>query len=837
MDKNFSVDDILAELDQLNKTSNTPDPSTKNSCNDSCDENDNYIDNILNEILNESKEKKSDNYHNTENNNINFNINKNIDTSKESKIFYNPKLDNKCSMDSKDDISSNKIKVGQKHNNGFVDNSKKDTSNSFGYLNKEGDSLDIDELLNDIAKKNLRKAIKLPINFEERIEKKSSYQLAWEKFQQSRKNKTKAFMQILKLDKINKNQDKHSELDLEKDQILYDNSSGYRFQQKDEFDNCKNKYDDILTEPLSILKNIKSLKTNFIFRLSCLIVLFLLSFYYSLSDIYSSIPIFDFLNINNNSIVFVIFNLGFLIMAMVLSYPTIMEGIIAFIKFEPDRDSIVSISVLACFIQNFVMLFFADALLNSNIYLYTPIGIGILLFNAIGKLFIIERTLDNYKIVYSDMDKSVLDIELNEELAIDLTRGVNITEPVLGTNKNVNLFDDFIEKSFGIDIVDRLVKFISDDFIEKSFGIDIVDRLVKFISPISILLALFVSFFVGVKNSSFEIGMVVFTGIICMFSPFSLITSIHIPFWLVNKKLKQSEAAIIGISDIEDYGHVNSILIDAYDLFPEDSIVLNGIETFSGKRIDEAIIDAASVVCQSKSILSNIFMNILLNRKELLKSIDSVIYEDKMGLSAWIENRRILIGTRELLINHGVKVPIKKPEDRYHGTNTKAIYLSTCGELTAIFIVTLHGDEFVLERFKGLQDNNIYSIIKTIDPILSSEFMTMLFDVDPEFIKIIDSGQHIKYSQSIKPNDDIPGTILNNRTSDSYMHSILAAKRFKTTIIINVIILLLCMFLGVVIVSVLGLFDGLSQMSISTFVLYQVLWTIPSYFITKFRKQ
>lgn len=818
MDKNFSVDDILAELDQLNKTCDTSDPSTKNSCDDSYDENDNYIDNILNEILNESKEKKSDNYHKTENNNnnIKLNINKDIDTSKESKTFYNPKLDNKYSMDSKEDVSSNKIKVGQKHNKEFVNNEKKDSSNYSGYLNKEGDSLDIDELLNDIAKKNLRKAIKLPIHFEERIEKKSSYQLAWEKFQQSRKNKTKAFMQILKLDKINKNQDKHSELDLEKDQILYDNSSGYRFHQRDEFDNYKNKYDDILTEPLSILKNIKILKTNFIFRLSCLIVLFLLNFYYTLSDIYSSIPIFDFLNINNNSIVFVIFNLGFLLMAMVLSYPTIMEGIIAFIKFEPDRDSIVSISVLACFIQNFIMLFFADSLLNSNIYLYTPIGIGILLFNAIGKLFIIERTLDNYKIVYSDIDKSVLDIELNEELTIDLTRGVNITEPVLGTNKNVNLFDDFIEKSFGIDIVDRLVKFIS---------------------PVSILLALFVSFFVGVKNSSFEIGMVVFTGIICMFSPFSLITSIHIPFWLVNKKLKQSEAAIIGISDIEDYGHVNCIFIDAYDLFPEDSIVLNGIETFSGKRIDEAIIDAASVVCQSKSILSNIFMNILLNRKELLKSIDSVIYEDKMGLSAWIENRRILIGTRELLINHGVKVPIKKPEDRYHGTNTKAIYLSTCGELTAIFIVTLHGDEFVLEKFKGLQDNNIYSIIKTIDPILSSEFMTMLFDVDPEFIKIIDSRQHIKYNESIKPNDNIPGTVLNNRTSDSYMHSILAAKRFKTTIIINVIILLLCMFLGVFIVSVLGLFDGLSQMSVSTFILYQVLWTIPSYFITKFRKQ
>ena len=37
--------------------------------------------------------------------------------------------------------------------------------------------------------------------------------------------------------------------------------------------------------------------------------------------------------------------------------------------------------------------------------------------------------------------------------------------------------------------------------------------------------------------------------------------------------------------------------------------------------------------------------------------VDGVLYEDKMGTSAWIYKKKILVGNRDLLINHDIAVP------------------------------------------------------------------------------------------------------------------------------------------------------------------------------------
>ena len=38
-------------------------------------------------------------------------------------------------------------------------------------------------------------------------------------------------------------------------------------------------------------------------------------------------------------------------------------------------------------------------------------------------------------------------------------------------------------------------------------------------------------------------------------------------------------------------------MLDVASLFPNDSVTLHGIKTFQQGRIDEAIVDAASLVC------------------------------------------------------------------------------------------------------------------------------------------------------------------------------------------------------------------------------------------------
>ena len=93
-------------------------------------------------------------------------------------------------------------------------------------------------------------------------------------------------------------------------------------------------------------------------------------------------------------------------------------------------------------------------------------------------------------------------------------------------------------------------------------------------------------------------------------------------------------------------------------------MLLHGIKTFAGARIDEAILDAAAVSIAAGGPLSSVFRRIIQNRTDILKEVDTLVYEQDMGMSGWVGGRRVLIGNRRLLENHGVDVPlaIMKPD-------------------------------------------------------------------------------------------------------------------------------------------------------------------------------
>ncbi|MEG2428963.1 MAG: hypothetical protein RSA99_01125 [Oscillospiraceae bacterium] len=275
------------------------------------------------------------------------------------------------------------------------------------------------------------------------------------------------------------------------------------------------------------------------------------------------------------------------------------------------------------------------------------------------------------------------------------------------------------------------------------------------------------------------------------------------------------------VGAIDDMLDVNSTLIEAYDLFPADSIILHGIKTFSGKRIDDAILDAASVVCQSKSILSSVFLSlydselkIIAQNNELLKTVDTIVYEDLMGLSAWVDNKRVLIGNRELMINHSIAVPSKNYEEKYTQVNQHVVYLATEGELAAAFIVQLTATKESFDAMSLLERNDVKIIVKTADSILTSERLAILFHLEDDSIKVLPSRLHKAYHDEMAQQENTEILLGNNGTLMGGIISTVATKKMSFCVdfgaklnliqIVIAIILLVCL-------SVLGKLSGVTN--------------------------
>ena len=96
-----------------------------------------------------------------------------------------------------------------------------------------------------------------------------------------------------------------------------------------------------------------------------------------------------------------------------------------------------------------------------------------------------------------------------------------------------------------------------------------------------------------------------------------------------------------------------------------------------------------------------------MGKQSILPQVDGVIYEDKMGTSAWIYQKKILVGNRDLLIHHGVTVPKEDYEKKYTRKGRKALYLAVAGKVMAMFIVSYEADPTLKKLLKKLERSGI----------------------------------------------------------------------------------------------------------------------------------
>ncbi len=240
--------------------------------------------------------------------------------------------------------------------------------------------------------------------------------------------------------------------------------------------------------------------------------------------------------------------------------------------------------------------------------------------------------------------------------------------------------------------------------------------------------------------------------------------------------LEEYGVSIPDWESVMDAADVNAAMMHATDLFPEGAVELHGIKTFQGTRIDTAIVDAASVVCKANSVLRNTFLYIINGREELLKPVDSIQYEDLMGLSAWVDQKRILIGNRDLMIHHSVAVPKREYENQYREQGQEVIYLAREGELYAAFIVEFVATESVHTMLSILQRQKIGVVVSSVDAAIDADLLMRVFGLSSEEIKVIPARLHEPFEAKMQPRERMSITLLNSGDMESFAVSLAACK-------------------------------------------------------------
>ncbi len=254
---------------------------------------------------------------------------------------------------------------------------------------------------------------------------------------------------------------------------------------------------------------------------------------------------------------------------------------------------------------------------------------------------------------------------------------------------------------------------------------------------VSVLVALGYLLINGFTSWIFAVTLL--CGMLAISAPMLMLLSLGTAMFAADKTTREQRTAIADYRAAEEYGNVHAVALDAMELFPENSVLLHGIKTFSGTRVDEAILDAASVSVRAGGPLSHVFRRMILNKVDMLHEVDTLVYEQDMGLSGWISGRRILIGNRKLLDNHGIDIPSKDYEERYAINGRQLVYLSIAGELSAMFVVSYIADSAVQQTLKKLTDRRVTLLVRTCDQNITESLITSVFGINGYYVELLNA--------------------------------------------------------------------------------------------------
>jgi Cu+-exporting ATPase len=525
-----------------------------------------------------------------------------------------------------------------------------------------------------------------------------------------------------------------------------------------------------------------------------------------------SLPRNAFYDKTINTDYFLVINIIAGITAIAAAFSPISNGLKNLFTGHPDADTPTALLSVGSLILTLACLSKLPIVQFNWVQSMVPLSCAALFFNTVGKILAVSRAIRNFKPFSGSGIKYAVTTVEDNEVAQVFTRGVLKDIPALAKTNETEFVEGFISAMNSDDLYSRFVRISMPATICASLILGILAFILQF--PALGMDGILYGFSVMLITLAFTAG---FMGII----------SVNAPLRAECEKLAKQNNILLGYEGVEEFAVTNSVLIDAETLFPRGSIMLSGIKLFFDTRIDEAILEAASLTHQAGSILDGMFYDIIRGKTELLNPVESYIFEDSMGLCGWVNNRRILLGNRELMLNHSIEgLPTEQKQNEYTGTRKSAVYLSIAGQLSAMFIVEMLPNIEVSDALLALEKRGVYIILRTVDSVISVGKLADMFDCSQDFLKLLPFRNHETFEELTAYSPRKTANAVTNGSLKGLAAIISKARKIRNVVFTSLGLQLISMILGVLIVLALVVMQSRDMLHTSFIVIYNLLFLI-----------
>jgi len=504
---------------------------------------------------------------------------------------------------------------------------------------------------------------------------------------------------------------------------------------------------------------------------------------------------------------------GLGVLVALINSSSVGGGLISIFKMRANSDTLVSLALLATIGQSVAAAVKPDTVKPEALGLYACVAALSMLFNALGKTTMAGRIQQNFRIISSDKEKRAILPVQSQEFMREFTRDPSHRRPTIAYSAKASFFTDFLGLSY------------SDKY---DVGIH------RGMAPACLLGALLVTAFTYLLTGNTTTALAALSAILCISATFSSTFIENIPLGKLTRRLAPKGGMISGNKAVETFCDLKAVMLRESDLFPKGHVQLHGIKAYAG-RVDEAILDAASVICSTDSSLAPVFLQMIGGNRKLLKKVDNIAYETGMGISAWVNSRRVLIGNRQLMQNHGISLPAGGYEQKYAEYGGEVLYLSNTGEMSAQFVVSYHIDESLAASLDHLASRNKQLIIHAVNPNITPHKIWEMYGYPEDLIDILPAELHGAYNEMTAPMDSAVAEAAYTGSAPVMVDALLACMNARSSILGATIIQMVQILLGYGIIMLIAFMNAMSAMDAPRMCAYQLFWFAAIFVVQQIR--
>ncbi|MBE6732751.1 MAG: hypothetical protein E7561_01995 [Ruminococcaceae bacterium] len=467
--------------------------------------------------------------------------------------------------------------------------------------------------------------------------------------------------------------------------------------------------------------------------------------------------------------------------------------------FSRNSTADISASLAALFGLGYSL---AAALISHDGYELSIIVAAILSFRSISQFLERSNLLSNLKQICTIGEKNAVMLIMDEATTFAMAKNAIEGDVLIAAPRKAEHITDFMKYS--------------------KFG-NFINGKLPIVTAASLVLAIVSGFAAASLFGEFIYGLYAAAAIMCIAAMPVIFLIEALPLFDSTKRISKKGAMIAGKTAAERLEMANAVVLTSADLFPSGTVTLHNMKVLSENSVDDTILRAASLTGAVNSPLANIFNKIAgTNSAYSMPDSDTVKYEEKLGLSGWVDDELLFIGNRTLMESHGIEVPDVKLDKKILSRGYFPVYIASGNTAVALIVVQYSADETVVHELKKITDSGVTVLVNNCDPNITSEMICDYLGLYNDSVRIMSNAGVHMYKNASEPQEYCSAPAAFKGRGINFISIINSAAKIKKSITLLHVLYVLIACLGVVMFAYLSFSGADSPITPRTLMLFEL---------------